>query len=162
MNLSLHPCVACAFGLWNRIHTAVSCLCRYLSANSEKFVNKSCWELAQLYRRILCWWSNFSAFFSCSILQVAALIGADSREVIFTSGATESNNIAVKGVAHFNRQAGKDHVITVQTVNTFHCIILLLSFYKNVNEVANVSGSFFSTAVLKNWKFGLFLCFSLQ
>uniref|UniRef100_A0A915B1G2 cysteine desulfurase n=2 Tax=Parascaris univalens TaxID=6257 RepID=A0A915B1G2_PARUN len=47
--------------------------------------------------------------------QVANLIGADSREIIFTSGATESNNIAVKGVAHFTRQAGKDHVITVQT-----------------------------------------------
>ncbi|VDM41102.1 unnamed protein product [Toxocara canis] len=47
--------------------------------------------------------------------QVAKLVGADPREIIFTSGATESNNIAVKGVAHFNRQTGKDHVITVQT-----------------------------------------------
>lgn len=46
--------------------------------------------------------------------QVASLIKADPREVIFTSGATESNNIAIKGVAHFYRDK-KDHVITVQT-----------------------------------------------
>ncbi|VDO30608.1 unnamed protein product [Brugia timori] len=48
-------------------------------------------------------------------LQVAKLIGADSREVIFTSGATESNNIAIKGVASFYRETGKNHLITVQT-----------------------------------------------
>ncbi|EFO25402.2 NFS1 protein [Loa loa] len=48
-------------------------------------------------------------------LQVAKLIGADSREVIFTSGATESNNIAIKGVANFYRETGKNHLITVQT-----------------------------------------------
>ncbi|MFH4978452.1 hypothetical protein AB6A40_005161 [Gnathostoma spinigerum] len=47
--------------------------------------------------------------------QVADLVGADPREIIFTSGATESNNIAVKGVCHFYRQTGKNHVITVQT-----------------------------------------------
>src|SRR3984957_18087627 len=33
--------------------------------------------------------------------QVAALLGADSREIVFTSGATESNNIAIKGAARF-------------------------------------------------------------
>uniref|UniRef100_A0A915PTA5 cysteine desulfurase n=1 Tax=Setaria digitata TaxID=48799 RepID=A0A915PTA5_9BILA len=48
-------------------------------------------------------------------LQVAKLIGAHSREVIFTSGATESNNIAIKGVANFYKEIGKNHVITVQT-----------------------------------------------
>ncbi|KAL3998157.1 cysteine desulfurase IscS [Acanthocheilonema viteae] len=48
-------------------------------------------------------------------LQVAKLIGADSREVIFTSGATESNNIAIKGVANFYKETGKNHLITVQT-----------------------------------------------
>jgi len=47
--------------------------------------------------------------------QVAELIGADSREIVFTSGATESNNIALKGVAHFYKNSGKNHVITVQT-----------------------------------------------
>ncbi|XP_057291081.1 cysteine desulfurase, mitochondrial-like isoform X2 [Hydractinia symbiolongicarpus] len=45
---------------------------------------------------------------------VAKLIGADPKEIIFTSGATESNNIAVKGVAKFNRRK-KKHIITTQT-----------------------------------------------
>jgi cysteine desulfurase len=47
--------------------------------------------------------------------EVAALIGAESREVIFTSGATEANNLAIKGAAHFHRAFGKDHVVTVVT-----------------------------------------------
>uniref|UniRef100_A0A0N5ALX6 cysteine desulfurase n=1 Tax=Syphacia muris TaxID=451379 RepID=A0A0N5ALX6_9BILA len=47
--------------------------------------------------------------------QVANIIGANMREIIFTSGATESNNIALKGVAHFYRQSGKNHIITTQT-----------------------------------------------
>lgn len=51
--------------------------------------------------------------------QVAALIGADAKEIFFTSGATESNNIAIKGVAHFYKTSGKSHVITVQTVCFF-------------------------------------------
>src|SRR6201994_4528663 len=38
--------------------------------------------------------------------QVAALIGADANEVIFTSGATESNNIAIKGAARFAKRMG--------------------------------------------------------
>ncbi|KAM8756483.1 cysteine desulfurase [Acanthopagrus schlegelii] len=46
--------------------------------------------------------------------QVADLIGADPREIIFTSGATESNNMAIKGVARFY-QTKKRHVITTQT-----------------------------------------------
>lgn len=46
--------------------------------------------------------------------QVAALVGADPREVVFTSGATESNNLAVKGVASFYKDK-KRHVITTQT-----------------------------------------------
>jgi len=46
--------------------------------------------------------------------QVADLIQADSKEIIFTSGATESNNMAIKGAAHFYAKRGK-HVITTQT-----------------------------------------------
>ena len=46
--------------------------------------------------------------------QVADLIGADEKEIIFTSGATESNNLALKGVAHFYKDR-KDHIITVAT-----------------------------------------------
>ncbi len=46
--------------------------------------------------------------------QVAALINADPREVIFTSGATESNNLAIKGVAHFYK-AEKNHIVTCAT-----------------------------------------------
>ena len=46
--------------------------------------------------------------------QVAGLIGADAREIVFTSGATESNNLAIKGVAHFYGDRRK-HIVTVQT-----------------------------------------------
>jgi cysteine desulfurase len=46
--------------------------------------------------------------------QVAAIIGADPKEVIFTSGATESNNLAIKGVAHFYKDK-RDHIVTVVT-----------------------------------------------
>ncbi|MEY2893008.1 MAG: hypothetical protein RJA98_2916 [Pseudomonadota bacterium] len=45
---------------------------------------------------------------------VAALIGADPREIAWTSGATESNNLAIKGAAHFHQSKGK-HLITVKT-----------------------------------------------
>jgi cysteine desulfurase len=47
-------------------------------------------------------------------VQVARLIGADPREVIFTSGATESNNLALKGAAAMYRSRG-DHLVTVVT-----------------------------------------------
>src|SRR3954454_10004404 len=43
--------------------------------------------------------------------QVAALIGSSAQEIIFTSGATESNFLAIKGVAHALRDRG-DHIIT--------------------------------------------------
>ncbi|MBG6079572.1 IscS subfamily cysteine desulfurase [Rubrivivax gelatinosus] len=45
---------------------------------------------------------------------VAALVGADPREIVWTSGATESNNLAIKGAAQFNRSRGR-HLVTVKT-----------------------------------------------
>lgn len=45
---------------------------------------------------------------------VAALINADAKEIVWTSGATESNNLAIKGAAHFNERRGK-HIITCKT-----------------------------------------------
>ncbi len=46
--------------------------------------------------------------------QVAALIGADPREIVWTSGATESDNLAIKGAAHFYRKKGR-HIVTMRT-----------------------------------------------
>ena len=46
--------------------------------------------------------------------QIAALIGATTREIVFTSGATESNNLAIKGIARFHRE-NKNHVVTCVT-----------------------------------------------
>ncbi len=46
--------------------------------------------------------------------QVADLVNADPREIIWTSGATESNNLAIKGAAHFYKKKG-NHIITVKT-----------------------------------------------
>ena len=46
--------------------------------------------------------------------QVAALVNADPKEIVWTSGATESNNLAIKGAAYFYQSKGK-HLITVKT-----------------------------------------------
>ncbi|MDO9483899.1 MAG: IscS subfamily cysteine desulfurase [Hydrogenophaga sp.] len=46
--------------------------------------------------------------------QVCSLINADPREIVWTSGATESNNLAIKGVAHFHKARGK-HLVTLAT-----------------------------------------------
>ena len=46
--------------------------------------------------------------------QVAALLGGDAKEIVWTSGATEANNLAIKGAASFLRKQG-NHIITVET-----------------------------------------------
>ena len=46
--------------------------------------------------------------------QVAELVGADPREIVWTSGATESNSLAIKGIANFYHKRGK-HIITLKT-----------------------------------------------
>jgi cysteine desulfurase len=46
--------------------------------------------------------------------QVAKLVNADPREIVWTSGATESNNLAIKGAAHFYRKQG-GHIVTLKT-----------------------------------------------
>ena len=46
--------------------------------------------------------------------QVAALLGGDAKEIVWTSGATESNNLAIKGAASFYKKQG-NHIITVET-----------------------------------------------
>ena len=46
--------------------------------------------------------------------QIAALLGGDAKEIVFTSGATESNNLAIKGVASYYKKQG-NHIITVET-----------------------------------------------
>ncbi|HED19609.1 MAG TPA: aminotransferase class V-fold PLP-dependent enzyme, partial [Gammaproteobacteria bacterium] len=45
---------------------------------------------------------------------VAALVNADAKEIIWTSGATESDNLAIKGAAHFYQKQGK-HIVTLKT-----------------------------------------------
>ncbi|MEZ4367997.1 MAG: IscS subfamily cysteine desulfurase [Kofleriaceae bacterium] len=46
--------------------------------------------------------------------QIAALIGGEGKEIVLTSGATEANNLAIKGVASFYKKQG-DHIVTVKT-----------------------------------------------
>ena len=58
------------------------------------------------------WWADEAV--QNSREQVASLIGADSQEIIFTSGATESVNLAIRGYATANADRGR-HIITVAT-----------------------------------------------
>lgn len=55
--------------------------------------------------------------------QVADLIGSDPREIVFTSGATESSNIAIKGLAHYARAIGSDRKRIVTTAIEHKCVL---------------------------------------
>ncbi|HEX3884331.1 MAG TPA: aminotransferase class V-fold PLP-dependent enzyme [Stellaceae bacterium] len=64
--------------------------------------------------------SNSMAAIDAARADVAKLIGADPREITFTSGATEANNLAIKGAAHFARahpaaRGERDHIVTLTT-----------------------------------------------
>lgn len=65
---------------------------------------------------------------------VADLIGADTKDIVFTSGATETNNMAIKGLARFHKEK-KRHVITTQTVCSFRrpVISTVTHLYRNTN-----------------------------
>jgi cysteine desulfurase len=54
---------------------------------------------------------------------VAALIGADAREIVFTSGATESNNIAIKGIARFAAQQGDPRKRVITAATEHKCVL---------------------------------------
>jgi cysteine desulfurase len=65
---------------------------------------------------------------------IADLIGADPKDIIFTSGATETNNMAIKGVARFHKDK-KRHVITTQTVSLVFFVLVTtpLILYRSTN-----------------------------
>ena len=69
--------------------------------------------------------------------QVASVIGAESQDIIFTSGATESNNLAIKGVARFNKTNKKNHIITTQIE---HKCVLESCRYLNIKEGFDIFG----------------------
>ncbi|HVC60643.1 MAG TPA: aminotransferase class V-fold PLP-dependent enzyme [Acetobacteraceae bacterium] len=56
-------------------------------------------------------------------VQVAALVGADTREIVFTSGATESNNIAIKGAARFAARMGNQRRRVVTVATEHKCVL---------------------------------------
>ncbi|MFH5836574.1 cysteine desulfurase family protein [Proteiniclasticum sp. C24MP] len=67
-------------------------------------------------------------------LQVAALLGCDAEEIVFTSGGSESNNMVIKGVAHTYRNKG-NHIITSQTEHP--AIMKPLSYLEELGYVVS-------------------------
>lgn len=61
--------------------------------------------------------------------QVAALIGANEKDIVFTSGATESNNLAIKGIA-FAHHPAKNHIVTVNTEH--ECVLACARSLENM------------------------------
>ena len=79
--------------------------------------------------------------------QVAALIGADPREIVLTSGATESNNIAIKGAARFH--AARFHAASFNTSSERRRIVTVATEHKCVLEsVADLAAEGFEPVVL--------------
>lgn len=67
----------------------------------------------------------FFRYLIISPQHVADLIGADPKEIVFTSGATEANNMCIKGAARFYKDK-KNHVITTVTVSIHERSTLLI------------------------------------
>lgn len=78
---------------------------------------------------------------------MAKLINADPKEIVFTSGATESNNIAVKGVGRFYKEK-KKHTVTTQTVELSRSRIESMFLFRNIN-VFWIRCEFWKVKVLK-------------
>lgn len=60
--------------------------------------------------------------------QVANVVGAEAEDIIFTSGATESNNLAIKGTMRFNKNEAKNHIVTVKTEHK--CVLETCNYLK--------------------------------
>ncbi len=87
--------------------------------------------------------------------QVASIIGADEREIIFTSGATESNNLALQGVAHFYKDK-RNHIVTLaeleRAVTDKTAIVSIMAVnneigvvqpLKEISRIVHAKGAFF-------------------
>jgi cysteine desulfurase len=94
------------------------------------------WEAEQAVedsRKVRIWWLQsvvIDGLLKVDIVafhqHIADLIGADAKDIVFTSGATESNNMAIKGIARFHKDK-KRHIITTQTVGFLFKRALLVS-----------------------------------
>ncbi|WVQ83986.1 hypothetical protein IAT38_006131 [Cryptococcus sp. DSM 104549] len=84
--------------------------------------------------------------------EVAALVGAQSKDIVFTSGATESNNMLIKGIAKFH-QAKKRHIITTQTdlQTSLRPDTSLVSIMAVNNEIGVIQPLADIASVLKSW-----------